>query len=276
MHIIKFLQTFSNPVLDKIFILITLMGEETFLILIIALIFWCINKKAGYRLGFAILSGNILNSILKMTFQIKRPIGVDGIRSQRVSTATGSSFPSGHTQGTAELWTVTAREFKKTGIYILGIILVLLVGISRMYLGLHWPIDVFFGAIFGILWATACCLLFDLSVKKNNKLFLLIIIVPAALTLFFYGGSDNIKTIATLIGFFIGYYIEDNYINFNEKNTASKQIIKYALGIGILLFIKQFLKILLPVNMIFDFIRYFLLGLWITCGSTLMFKKIHL
>jgi membrane-associated phospholipid phosphatase len=273
MHIINFLQSFSNPILDKIFILITMMGEETFLILFIALIFWCINKRLGYKLGFAILSGNVLNSALKITFHAKRPFFMNGIRSLRVDTATGFSFPSGHTQGTAELWTIIAREVKNKRIYILGITLVLLVGISRLYLGVHWPIDVFIGAILGILWAVFCCLIFELAIKNNNKFLLLIVIIPITITVFFYGGSDNIKTLATLMGFFIGYFIEDKYINFNEKTTYSKQIIKYALGIGILLFIKQLLKILLPDTMIFDFIRYILIGFWITCGSTYMFKK---
>ncbi|MBC8060711.1 MAG: phospholipid phosphatase, partial [Clostridiaceae bacterium] len=60
MNIITFLQGFSNPILDKSFTTITMMGEETFFILFIALIFWCINKRVGYKLGFAVLSGSIL------------------------------------------------------------------------------------------------------------------------------------------------------------------------------------------------------------------------
>ena len=274
MYIIKFLQSFSNPILDRFFTLITMMGEETFLILFIALIFWCINKKAGYILGFTILSGTLLNNLLKMTFHTKRPIGAAGLRSLRINTATGFSFPSGHTQGTAALWTITAKELKNKRTYILAIALVLLVALSRLYLGVHWPIDVIFGALIGIVWALICCFLFDLSVKTNNKLILLIILIPATISVFFYGGSTNIDTVAILIGFFLGYFIEDKYIKFNEKASLPKQFIKYALGIGVLLFIKQFLKILLPATVVFDFLRYVLLGLWITCGSTYMFKKL--
>ncbi|MBC8059887.1 MAG: phosphatase PAP2 family protein [Clostridiaceae bacterium] len=276
MNIINFLQGFSNPILDKSFTTITMMGEETFFILFIALIFWCINKRVGYKLGFAVLSGSILNNILKITFHTKRPIGEEGIRSLRVETATGSSFPSGHTQGTAELWTVIAREFKNIHTYILAIIFILLVATSRLYLGVHWPIDVVFGAIIGVVWSTTCCWLFDLSIKRNNKLLLLTIIIPCILTVFFYGGSADIKTVAILISFFIGYYIEDRYIKFDEKATLSMQVIKYTLGISTLLFIKQFLKVLLPTTVVFDFIRYNLIGLWITCGSTYIFQKLLL
>ncbi len=274
MGIIKFLQSFSNPDLDVFFNLVTMIGEQGFIIVLIAIIFWCINKKAGYKLGFALLSGTIINSSLKTLFHTKRPIGTEGIRSQRIQTASGYSFPSGHTQSTASLWTTLSIQYKKTKIYILSTILILLVGTSRLYLGVHWPIDVFAGATIGIIWATLCCLLFDYSIKKNNKFLLLIVILPEFLGLItFGGGSSNAKIIALLIGFIVGYFIEDKYINFSEKTELPKQIAKFILGITVTIIIELGLKVVFPASTIFDFIRYFVIGLWLTVGAPYLFKK---
>ena len=274
MEIIKFLQAFSNPGLDVFFNLVTMMGEQGFIIVFIAIIFWCINKKAGYKLGFTLLSGTIINSSLKAVFHTKRPIGSEGIHSQRIKTASGYSFPSGHTQSTASLWTTISIQYKKTKIYILSTILILLVGISRLYLGVHWPIDVFAGATIGIIWATLCCLLFDYSIKKNNKFLLLIVILPEFLgVIVFNGGSSNAKIIALLLGFIVGYFIEDKYINFNEKTELPKQIAKFILGITVTIIIELGLKLVLPSSIIFDFTRYFVIGLWLTAGLLIYLKN---
>ena len=58
----------------------------------------------GERLLFALIGNVALNTGVKEFFKVQRPIGVDGIESMRVSTATGYSFPSGHTQIGTTFW----------------------------------------------------------------------------------------------------------------------------------------------------------------------------
>jgi membrane-associated phospholipid phosphatase len=97
-EVIKFVQSFSNPFLDRLFQYITMMGEEYFFVIALTLIYWCIDKRFGYKIGFAILGSTALNSGIKEIFKVPRPIGEDGIRSLRTETAGGYSFPSGHTR----------------------------------------------------------------------------------------------------------------------------------------------------------------------------------
>lgn len=275
MEIIKFLQQFHNPFLDSLFINITKLAEVYFFIVVLSIIFWCINKKAGYKIGFILLSSNIINGAVKCMVNAKRPFQVSkDIRALRTETATGSSFPSGHTQGTAAFWTAMMIWIRKLWVYILGGLLIVLVAISRMYLGVHWPRDVAAGAVIGIAWAFFAAWLFELCQKKNNKLLMLIIIIPSVICLFFFHSTDYINSVGVFIGFYIGYLIEDKYINFDTKTTMIKQIIKVVIGLGITIVIAIPVKNLLPAGDLYSALDYMVMGIWIAAGAPFIFKII--
>jgi membrane-associated phospholipid phosphatase len=277
MEIIKFLQAFSTPFLDNFFELATMLGEEAVYIAIIGVLYWCYNKKMGYRLAFAFLFSGVVNGGLKNIFKLPRPIGVEGIKSIRVETATGYAFPSGHTQGTAGFWAAAMLKYKKIPLYIIGATIILLVGISRVYLGVHWPRDVFGGIVFGVLSAAAANHLFDYSEKHNNKHILSVLVVPSLLGLLFFGhSSDYVKAVAVACSFYVGYVIEDKHIRFTEKSEPLKQILKFILGMLGILVIKIFVKDILPVNALGYFIRYFMLGIWTTICAPCLFKVLKL
>ena len=145
-------------------------GEETFYILVASIIFWCVNKKFGYKLGFALLTSTIVNNALKDIVNSPRPIGISGIRSLRIETATGQSFPSGHTQGSTTFWVSCIIQIKKKWIYIVGILVIILVGFSRMYLGVHYPIDVIGGIVIGIIWIFLSNYIFDYAQRTRKPL----------------------------------------------------------------------------------------------------------
>ena len=273
MEFINFLQSFSNPVLDSIFTFITRMGEETFFMLVFILFFWCIDKGFGYRLGFAFLSSGVLNTWIKEIFRLPRPFQEHPeIRSLRVETATGFSFPSGHTQSTATLWTSAAIRYKRAMITVAAAIFIVFVGTSRMYLGVHYPRDVVFGALLGIAWVFASNWLFDL-IEGGKKALLLVFLIPAILLPIVFQTADCAKAAGTVAGFVAGYLIESKYIKFETKSSMVKQIIKLVVGLGILVLIKVGVKVILPQLMICDFFRYMLMGLWVTVGAPYLFKR---
>jgi len=255
------------------FQIVTMTGEEYFYILAAAIIFWCINKKFGYKLGFALLTSTIINIAFKDIFNTSRPIGVPGIRSIRIETATGPSFPSGHTQGSATFWISCIIQVRKRWIYIVGILAIILMGYSRLYLGLHYPIDVFGGIVIAIIWTFISNYIFEYTQETKRIWILFAIILPFLIGMIYFREKSYYTIVGTVLGFYIGYILESKYVQYDVRNTRVKQLIKLVFGIGILIIFKSTLKVILPVNIFSDFLRYFIVGLWITVGAPFLFEK---
>jgi membrane-associated phospholipid phosphatase len=276
---IRFIQTFSSPFLDKIFIGITMLGEDYFFILIVAALFWCVRKDWGYRLGLAYLSSSVLNVTLKEVFRVPRPIGQPGIRSLRLETAGGFSFPSGHTQSITVLLSTLAFRIKRTRMYIASALIIILVAISRMYLGVHTPADVIAGAIIGIGWAFAINWLFDYAERKSSaykqtQIIFILLGVLLLVGLWFFAVPNYFKAAGSALGLLTGYFIEPRFIRYEPKARLGKQMIKYSLGIAVLLGIEIYVKKLWPDQLISHFLRYYLMGVWVTIGAPVFFKVI--
>ncbi len=273
-EIIKFIQYYRTPLLDKFFELVTIMGEETIIILIAAYIFFNVSKEKGYALIFTIVSSASLNSLIKNIFKVSRPIGIKGIKSIRVKTATSYSFPSGHTQAVSSLWTSIIIIFKKRILYVIGCIIICLVSLSRVYLGVHWPLDVIFGIIIGILWSCTSIKIFK-SIYQNKRYKLLILIVTIfSILSFLFGDKDFYKTSGLFLGVSIAYIIEDKYIDFSLNIPNKLKITIYFIILLGIFIIKEGLKYILPDLFIFDYTRYALIGFWALCGGLYIGKKI--
>ena len=272
-EIIKIIQSIISPFWDVFFEVVTMTGEEYFYILVAAIIFWCLNKKFGYKLGFALLTSTIINTTLKDVINSARPIGESGIRSLRIETATGQSFPSGHTQGAASFWVSCIIAIRRKWIYIVGILAILLVGYSRLYLGVHWPIDVAGGIAIGTMWVFISNYIFEYAEKTKKTWILMIIIAPMLIGMIFFRENTYYTISGVVLGFYIGYILESKYIQYEVRNTVIKQLAKLVIGLGVLVVIKSGLKEMLPINLFSDFFRYFVVGLWITVGAPCIFKR---
>lgn len=275
-EILKYIQSFSNPFLDSFFELVTMLGENIFFIAVIAVFYWCFNKTFGYKLAFVYLTSGAFNTIIKEIVKFPRPIGYEGIRSSRIKTAGGYSFPSGHTQQSTSLFSTLMIEFKKKWLYYIGVLGILLVGFSRMYLGVHWPTDVIGGLIIGILWTIFVIKIFDWSIDKGNPMLLGVLVIPMIICLLFFQTATYYKATGTLIALWIGYIIEDKYINYVTKAIWWKQIIKLVIGFLGLILIKVYLKKLLPQTIYSDFLRYALMGIWVTVISPIIYRALNI
>jgi undecaprenyl-diphosphatase len=161
-EILRFFQEISNPLTDKAAELITMLGEQYFFILIISFLFWNISRKEGFKLVSAFIFSAVLNAVIKISFHTPRPFEkLDYITGKRVHTATGYSFPSGHTQGSAVFFITLSQIIRRRWFTIIAIILIFMVGLSRIYLGVHWPVDVIASIILGIIVSFIFCTLVD-------------------------------------------------------------------------------------------------------------------
>ncbi|MFE3457299.1 phosphatase PAP2 family protein [Nocardiopsis aegyptia] len=136
------------------FELITAIGSQTVFIILIALVFWCVNAGVGARLFVVVIASTTLNTLLKSLFYGARPYWF----SAHVSThATESSFgiPSGHAQGSTAMWGyLGAKTGDRRWMWAAGV-LIALICLSRVYLGVHFISDVLAGVLLGgaVLWA---------------------------------------------------------------------------------------------------------------------------
>ena len=270
---IRAVQSIHNPFLDTFFEAITILGEEIFIIPLLLIIFWSVNKKFGEILAFTVFTSYLLNNSLKEFFSFERPIGEEGIRTLRPETATGKSFPSGHSQSAAATAGAFSLYLKNRWVTIVSLTLMVLVGLSRLYLGVHYPKDAIVGILLGLLVALICSKLFQKVDLLKMYLVVLILFLPA---LFFAQSTDFIKSLASYLGFFLGILLEKKKVNFSTDGPLLKKVLRVVLGLILVLLIKDGLKGLFPETDLFDFIRYFLVTFVAIGIYPWFFKKIRL
>ncbi len=294
MEVLHFFENLRTPVMDEFFSLITRLGEETFLIVIGLILFWCINKEQGYYVLSVGFMGLLINQFLKITFKVPRPWVKDPsftiVESAR-EAATGYSFPSGHTQISVGTFGSIAKISKNFFVKVLCIIICVLVPVSRMYLGVHTPKDVLTSV------AVALLLIFTfervmsiVDKKKSMRIFLGIMTGMSVLyllyvSLFVTGDlNDNnyisaienaYKVLGCIIGLWCGYEIDNRFIQFDTKAIWWAQILKVVTGLVPLLLIKSMLKkplaLLLGQNA-GDMVRYLLIAVFISGIWPITFK----
>lgn len=289
LNILKFFQSIRNPILNALFLILTISTEVPVIVILTAIMYWCINKKYGQKLLFALIPNIVINTGIKECVKAPRPIGTAGLESLRVSTATGYSFPSGHTQTATTFWTSLIIIFRQKWVYILGPVMILGVGLSRLYLGVHWPIDVICGWIFGILFTVIFAKIFDVVDKNKNYKLLFLLLIPFIIFIFIVKSESYIKMFGLLVGFILGYIIEDSFIKFKtiddykrEVNFSSKAdtnkdytvkiAYRFILGIFTLLVVYLILKYVMPEYVLFNFIRYLIISLYAVAGVPALFK----
>lgn len=155
--ILLMLQNFRNgagALLVAFFTKMSYIGEMNFVLTIIAIIYWCISKRFGNYLLIGWSGNRILNGLLKVTACIYRP----WIRDTRIipdteaiMTATGYSFPSGHSMNAASLYGfgIITNDAPLVLRIVLSII-VALISFSRIYLGVHTLNDILVGTMAGL------------------------------------------------------------------------------------------------------------------------------
>jgi undecaprenyl-diphosphatase len=297
MEILRWLESIRTPFLDGFFSAVTHLGEETIFIVLGILIFWCVNKREGYYILSIGLIGTVVYQFLKLFCRIPRPWVQDEsftiVESARAE-ATGYSFPSGHTQTAVGLFGGVARWHKNLWLRIGCIILAALVALSRMYLGVHTPLDV------GVAIVTAVVLIFVLyplvhkATDKErtmrilfgamtllavaNVLYVSLSAFPADIDMdnLTHGTKNAYTMLGCIAGLWLSFEVESRYIRFETKSVWWVQVLKMVLGLALVLAVKEGFKI--PLRAIFgthnlgDAIRYFCMTAFAGCVWPLTFK----
>lgn len=293
MIILEALSKIRTEYLDIFFRGVSYLGEITVLLPLLCVIFWCVNKSLAYNALFSyFLSGCVVQGA-KIVFRIPRPWILNPnfkpVESS-LATATGYSFPSGHVQGNTSIFLAIAKWSGHRFLSILSYIIVALVFFSRMYLGVHTPLDVCTALLITIIviWGLDHLKKFY-SVPQGHKLGLLILSLTYTLGVYLYSYllirwnistaelvSDAVIFASSLAGFSIGAYIENRYIHFRTQCfSIFMQLIKVILGLGGLLLINFGCSLLPFADIYTKSISCFLICLWALCIFPLFIKLVQ-
>lgn len=251
--IILWLQSFHTPVLDFLMKAITAIGGETFYTIVIPIIYWCIDKRYGFSLGTVFMVSNWINLGLKDLFRIPRP---SHAVVRVLDSVGGYSFPSSHAQGTATFWVHLAAKIRRRWFTNVAIAVIVLVSLSRPYLGVHYPTDILAGAVLG----TAIALIaYRLWADKLDIPLWAFVTVPVLLVLL-DRTADSAKAAGFLAGLGIGYNLDRRFLGFRVGGALWQQAVRTAVGLALLLGVRVGLKLVLPAGIWFDYIRYTAIG----------------
>ncbi|HBT59284.1 MAG TPA: hypothetical protein DEA45_00490 [Acholeplasmataceae bacterium] len=275
MRFVDFFQQFSTPILDWFFRIITEFGDQYFFILLGAILYWTIDKKFAFKFMISFLASAFINGGLKEITNARRPYE-NGAKPILGLKTHGSSMPSGHAQSIGLIGIVMTDRFKHvTWVKYVFYALMILVPISRVYLGQHYLHDVIVGLSLGVFFGILFMWL--LTVKNDNveeirALYLIPVLV--ILLLFVYNRDLYIASFAYM-GLTLGYFVEKRYVNYDIKGPMKHQVIKVLIGLIGALLIKEGLKPLFELisdAYILDGIRYFLIAIWASLGVMYLSK----
>ena len=273
---INWLQSFNTPMLDQFFIYVTLLGEEYFYIFVLGFCYWCVQKDVVRDFVMILTFSSVLNSALKEIVNSPRPFLVEQVRALRTETAHGMSFPSGHTQTVASFYGALAYKYKRISLWALAIVVTLLVGLSRVYLGVHWPRDV----IGGIAVAVVSIIIITKMIRVENKKGIswpFFILLGLVLVSFLFLNSETyIKSAGAFLGFMLGSLVESHYIKFDVRAGKLTQLLKFVIGIVGTLIIFEGLKMILPDIAFFKGLRYFVTIFFVAAVVPWIYVKLKL
>ena len=248
--LMEFLQTHIPAAGISVISFFSMFGEELFMVLVLGLLYWGIDKRYGKYVGLNVLMGTIWNPMAKNIAMRRRPyFDHEGIRILRVVepeadiydiSAQGYSFPSGHSTCAAGLFGSLARYRKNKALTALAVALPLLVGFSRVVVGAHYPTDVLVGWLFGAL-AIWIVPLLRRRIQSDFS-FYGVLLLTALPGIFFCRSADYFTGLGLLVGFIVGSVIEERYVRFSNTRHPLRVLLRVAGGAALFFVLNALLK----------------------------------
>ena len=279
--VVRGAQTFASPALTVIMKGLSLAGTELCYLAILPLIYWCVDKRRGLRIAILVFLSTAINLRLKLVFSQPRPYDLD----PSVSMVKESTFgiPSNHAQTSAVLAGSAAPLFRPPWGLILAIALPLAVGVSRVYLGVHFPTDVAAGWAIGAAIVVLDRLFGDRierAIAALRETLALALVAAIAL-----GMNVITKQDTSLGGVFFGLAAAAVYARkaapFSVSGSFLKRALRYLVGMATVGIVYALPKLLLAGieadgPPLLRFLRYALLGAWVAAGAPWLFLKLGL
>ncbi|EMI9086272.1 MULTISPECIES: phosphatase PAP2 family protein [Bacillus] len=273
MLFLEWMTSLEGSVLTTFFKLVSSIANETLYLIIISILYWCVSKRKAFHMIVMLCFSGYMGLVVKEFMKIPRPYTYDGIQALYEKSAAGYSFPSTHVQLATTFWGSFMILCKKRIIWIIGIIFIILVTTSRLYLRVHWLSDIIGAVLISVI---VVYLYTKVTVKLSDRKFILlqrIVLVFSLIMYFMTDQIDNFKLLGVLTGSTIGIMLENHFIKINENNNLKMQVIKTVLGLSVMLIMQFILKKVIPDM---HYLRYVLTGITITFLCPFIFRILRL
>ena len=290
--------------------LFSFLGTEEFFVLLLPLIYWCVDSSVGIRMTVILMLSTNINGALKMALHGPRPYWYSS-SVRGLATETSFGIPSNHAQSAAVVWGILAAFLRKWWGWLAAVLLIFLIGFSRLYLGVHFPQDVVLGWIIGglILWlmlrfwnpvtawvkrqGAARQILFAFLVSLVTFVMPLIPFVwlkvinwqpPqewAAYATNAFSIQDFATSAGTLFGLLVGLVWLARHGGFKTNGRWWTLVLRYLLGVAGVLIIRYGLKFIFPegenaLSYFLRYLRYTLIGFWVSGVAPWVFIRLKL
>lgn len=248
--LLKWLQAWRTPGIEEFFLNVTKGGEGFWILAAAGVLFWVFGERIAYRVGFALIAGDLLTGALKSIFCVPRPwvrdLSILPAEAARWK-AIGYSFPSGHAMNSAVLWGGVGAAVRRWWIWIPALAWIALIGFSRLALGVHTPMDVLASWLLAVPVVWALGRIYDWTechpAQAWRVLAVALLVAGAAWVFVRFKpmppdadpgfSQDAFRSVWGLIGVFGGWFIERRYIRYEPAKLGGYRIL--AAGIGVLM-----------------------------------------
>ncbi|BCB37275.1 MULTISPECIES: phosphatase PAP2 family protein [Bacillus] len=273
MLFLEWMTSLEGSVLTAFLKLVSIIANETLYLIVISISYWCVSKRKAFHMIVMLCFSGYIGIMVKEFMKIPRPYTYDGIEALYEKSAAGYSFPSTHVQLSTTFWGSFMILCKKRIVWIIGIIFIILVAISRLYLRVHWLSDIIGAVLFSVI---VVYLYTKVTMELSDRKFILLQRIILAVSLIMYvmtSQVDNLKLLGVLTGSTIGIMLENHFINMNESNDFKMQVVKTVLGLSIMLIMQFILKKVIPDMY---YLRYAVTGITITFLCPFIFHMLRL
>lgn len=232
-------------------VFLTYLAEPVSGVAIGCVIYWCFDKEYGKILGENQVSSALFTPLIKNVFLRRRPYfdhpGIKCLKPVESGApindieAQGYSFPSGHSTNASAVTATLATLYKKRIFKVLAVVIPILVALSRVALGVHYPTDVLAGLAVGYL--TVFVMAFMRKRLKNRYIMYLIVFAVSATGIFFCKTEDYFTTLGIQGGFFLAMVFEEKFVGFTGTRSPIRCILRTSVGFALYFALNYLLKL---------------------------------
>ena len=271
----------SGGVFDSFILHLTSLGESVITYLLLAFIYWCVDKRTGGLMALNVSIACTWNQFIKRVCKVERP----WVKDERIvpveealANAGGYSFPSGHTQRATAVWGALGHGYynkKEKAVSIICWGVAFCVAFTRNYLGVHTPQDVIVAFVTGVIliFVLDKCITWADGAKNRDYVVAFIGCLLCFLPMLKVGCLTNA---GTGMGFLIGWVIERHFVKFEIEGSLREKSLRFAGGAILSLLIMGSLQSIFGFVMeskYAGFFANFLLAFFIMAGYPFFINK---